>query len=152
MKLHVSELAASVGLHSEPSDWTVVDQEMITQFAVLTGDEQWIHVDPDKARAEGLDGTIAHGFLLLALIGGRFPDCFRIEGASRTINAGLDRVRFLAPVAAGASVRVRGEIADVAQRAGGLRARYSFIFEVKGTEAPVAVADLVLLHMPHEEK
>lgn len=151
MKIQVSELEASVGLQSEPSAWVVVDQDMITKFAELTGDRQWIHVDPERARSEGLDGTIAHGFLLLALIGGRFLECFQIEGASRTINAGLDKVRFLAPVAAGASVRIRGEIAEVSQRASGWRARYSFSVEVEGADAPVAVADLVLLHMPHDE-
>lgn len=151
MKIQVSELEASVGLQSEPSEWVVVDQDMITKFAELTGDRQWIHVDPERARAERLDGTIAHGFLLLALIGGRFLECFQVEGASRTINAGLDKVRFIAPVAAGASVRVRGEIAEVAQRASGLRARYSFSVEVQGADTPVAVADLVLLHMPHDE-
>lgn len=152
MLLHLQDLPDAIGTKSERSEWAVVDQTMVTQFAQLTGDEQWIHVDPERCRAAGMDGTIVHGFLLLSLIGGRFIDCFQIEGASRTINAGLDRVRFLNPVATGSSLRVWGEVVDVALRGGFVRVVYRFTIEVADADAPAAVADLVLLHEPLGEE
>lgn len=150
MKLLTTELPDSVGVQGTPSDWLIIDQQMLDDFAQLTGDHQWIHVDSVKCLREGMPGTIAHGFLLIALMGGKFPQCFELVGASRTINAGLDRVRFLRPVVTGSRIRVHAQISEVSPRPEGLRARYAMRVEVEGEADPAAVAELILLHLAAE--
>ena len=147
MQIPIHEVPSSLGRQGDPSEWIRVDQPMLNQFAALSGDAQWIHMDADRCRSEGMDGTIVHGFFILSLIGGLFTQSIEVVGGSRTINAGLDNVRFLRPVAEGSELRVRGEVADVSERAGGFRVKYRVDVEVAGMDAPAAVADLILLHM-----
>ena len=93
-----SELADAIGETFGPGPWLTVDQEMISAFADLTGDRQWVHIDPDRAAREMPGGkTIAHGYLLLSLLGRLIPELYSVQ-ARTVLNYGVDKLRFLAPV------------------------------------------------------
>ncbi|MEE8426714.1 MAG: MaoC family dehydratase, partial [Woeseiaceae bacterium] len=103
------------------SDWVVIDQYRIDQFAEATGDYQWIHVDTERAAREMPDGkTIAHGYLTLALIPALTGDFVKVENLARAINFGVNKVRFYSPVYAGARVRARAKVLQARRRAGAL--------------------------------
>src|SRR5437588_7462969 len=116
--IEVKDLPAHVGEHLGHSDWHEVTQDQINLFADATGDHQWIHVDPDRAKQGPFGAPIAHGYLTLSLIpalgGGGLP----IEGAKMGVNYGLDRVRFIAPVPAGSKVRARRKLVEAKDGAG----------------------------------
>jgi acyl dehydratase len=128
-----------------PSGWREVSQEMINQFADLTGDHQWIHVDVDRAKLESPFGTtIAHGNLTLSLIDGLRKELTEWSGFRLGVNYGWNRVRFPAPVLAGARVRCYAEIVEVAELGGGwYQVVTRFTVEVEGGEKPACVADSV---------
>jgi acyl dehydratase len=141
----VDEAVAAIGTGLGVSQWFEVEQSRIDEFADVTRDHQWIHVDVERAKTESPYGaTIAHGFLTLSLIPGLSKDNYRVENAKMGINYGLNKVRFLAPVTAGSRVRVRSELAD-AVRAGedavNLTVRHTV--EVDGSQKPAAVAELI---------
>jgi acyl dehydratase len=141
----VDEAVDAIGAELGVSQWFEVEQSRIDEFADVTVDHQWIHVDVERAKTESPYGaTIAHGFLTLSLIPGLSKDNYRVENARMGINYGLNKVRFLAPVTAGSRVRVRSELADVV-RAGedavNLTVRHTV--EVDGSEKPAAVAELI---------
>ena len=141
----VDAAVEAVGAELGVSQWFHVEQSCIDEFADVTRDHQWIHVDVERAKTESPYGaTIAHGFLTLSLIPGLSKDNYRVENAKMGINYGLNKVRFLAPVTAGSRVRVRSELADVV-RAGedavNLTVRHTV--EVDGSEKPAAVAELI---------
>ena len=122
-----------------------IDQSRIDAFADLTMDHQWIHVDVEKAKVESPYGaTIAHGFLTLSLIPGVSKDNYRVENARLGINYGLNKVRFLAPVASGSRIRVRFQLADAAKVDNdtvNLTVRHTV--EIDGMDKPAAVAELI---------
>jgi acyl dehydratase len=102
----VSAIQALAGAAPECSGYIVIDQQTINAFARLTRDEQWIHVDVERAERESAFGsTIAHGFLTLSLVSGFFTECFSFPGRKMAVNYGFDRLRFITPVKAGARVR-----------------------------------------------
>jgi acyl dehydratase len=127
------------------TDWTPIDQKRIDAFADVTGDHQWIHVDPDRARTESPYGTtIAHGFLTLSLIPALSKANYRVENAKMGINYGLNKVRFLAPVAVDSRIRVRSQLLDAAkvdENTVNLTVRHTV--EIAGSEKPAAVADVI---------
>lgn len=129
------------------SDWITVDQQRIDGFADITEDHQFLHVDIEAARSGPFGGTIAHGFLSLSLLShmaetGRPP----IEGATALVNYGFDRVRFLAPVAAGSRVRARFTLVEAAPRAAGqVLFQYRVEVEIEGGERPALMADWLVL-------
>jgi acyl dehydratase len=126
------------------SEWVVVDQERIGQFAQATGDWQWIHVDVERARRESPFGeTVAHGFLTLSLLPYLTQQAIRIEGLRLTLNYGLNRVRFPAPLPAGSRVRVHFTLLAADPIADGMEARWHASFEREGAQKPVCVAELV---------
>jgi len=140
-------MAEHVGHELGVSDWMEIDQESIVRFAEATGDRQWIHVDAERARRESpYGGTIAHGYLTLSLLPamraqvGVVPD-----GVARTINYGLDRVRFVEPVRAGARVRARIELIGVETKAGGVLMRTMNTVEIEGSDRPALVAETLVL-------
>jgi acyl dehydratase len=126
-----------------PSQWREVTQEMIDQFADLTGDHQWIHVDVERAKRESPFGTtIAHGNLTLSLIDGLRKDLTEWSGFKLGVNYGWNKVRFPAPVLAGARVRCYAQIVEVAELADDWHQVITrFTVEVDGSEKPVCVAD-----------
>ena len=102
-----SEVSACVGQEVAVTDWITITQEQVNLFAQATGDHQWIHVDPERAKAGPFGAPIAHGFLTLSLIPRFFELAIHIEGARMGVNYGLNRVRFTSPVPVGSRVRAR---------------------------------------------
>jgi acyl dehydratase len=141
----IDEAIAATGAELGVSRWFEIDQTRIDQFAEVTLDHQWIHVDVDRAKSESPYGaTIAHGFLTLSLIPGLSKENYRVENAKMGINYGLNKVRFLAPVTVGSRVRVRSELADAAKVSDdsvNLTVRHTI--ELDGSEKPAAVAELI---------
>jgi acyl dehydratase len=128
-----------------PSQWREVTQEMINQFADLSGDHQWIHVDPERAKAESPFGTtIAHGNLTLSLIDGLRGDLNDWDGFKLAVNYGWNKVRFPAPVVAGARLRCFAQIVEVSEVGSGWHQVVTrFTVETEGGKKPVCVADSV---------
>ncbi len=134
------------------SPWRLVSQDAIATFAALTGDEQWIHVDPERARLESPYGTtIAHGFLTLSMVSRLLRDAVgAVEGTRMTINYGLEKVRFPAPLPAGARVRARCTMVRLdAVDGGALQATWHVLVEREGATKPCCAADwLVRYYQP----
>jgi acyl dehydratase len=134
-----------VGVETGPSGWREVTQEMIDDFARISGDDQWIHVDVERAKRESPFGTtVAHGNLTLSLIDGLRLDLFDRKGFKLGVNYGWNRIRFPAPVPAGARVRARGEIVSLESVGGGWwQVIQKLTVEVEGNEKPACVAEHV---------
>ncbi|MGV9868006.1 MaoC family dehydratase [Rhodococcus koreensis] len=140
-------LRAAVGEHLGYSDWVEIDQRRIDLFAEATGDHQWIHVDPERAK-DGLFGTtIAHGYLTLSLIPMLVWQVYTIEGVSMGINYGSNTVRFPAPVPVGSRVRAGVELVSVTPGGGGERFVLRVTVEREGGDRPVCVAETVSVVM-----
>lgn len=141
----IDDLRALKGEVVGPSGWREVTQEMINQFAELTGDQQWIHVDVERAKVESPYGTtIAHGNLTLSLIDGLRLDLTEWSGFKLGVNYGWNKVRFPAPVIVGAKLRCYAQIVEVDEiGAGWYQVVTRFTVEVEGGEKPVCVADSV---------
>jgi len=144
------QLRAMVGQELGVSDWTTVDQPRIGQFADCTGDRQWIHVDPERARRQSpFRTTIAHGYLCLSLIGGLIQEMgVAPENTQAAFNYGLDRVRFIAPVKAGARVRLRSRLLAMDDRGPGqYLLKVENTMEIEGEDKPALTAEtLVMLY------
>ena len=133
-----------VGTELGVSPWVAVGQDLIDDFARVTGDDQFIHVDPVRARAESpYGGTIAHGFLTLSLLPVMARQVLpRTQGTRARINYGFDKIRFLAPVPAGARVRARFRLlAAEPRRPGELTLKYEVTLELEGGTQPALVAE-----------
>lgn len=134
----------SVGRDLGRTDWLPIAQERIDLFAQATGDHQWIHVDPVRAAAGPFGGCIAHGYLTLALANFFLPQLVRYERLKVGVNYGCERVRFPAPVKAGARVRGHGMVvAAEAVAGGGVQATVRITVEVEGNDKPGCVADTI---------
>lgn len=131
------------------SPWREITQEAITQFAGITGDQQWIHVDVDRARRESSYGTtIAHGFLTLALTSRLLRDAVgTLDGTRMSINYGLNKVRFPAPVPAGSRVRARCTLHHLAPIDGGVQATWRVLIERDGSTKPCCAAEWVVRYL-----
>jgi acyl dehydratase len=144
----LDEIKAAVGTEIGVSDWVEVSQDRINQFAEATCDEQWIHVDQERAAKEMPGGkTIAHGLLSLALAPLFIRSVIGLKGLRNTLNYGADRIRYLAPVPAGSRLRGRVTVAaaeDVPPD--GLRVNYHLEIEIEGGKKPACVAELIALH------
>jgi acyl dehydratase len=137
----LEELKGMVGQELGVSDWLEVTQEAVDAFAEATNDHQWIHVDPERAKATPFGGTIAHGLYTLSL-GPQFSYAlFEIANVAFGLNYGYDKVRFPAPVPVGARVRMRATLSNVADVAGGLQITITQTFEIEGAEKPACVAE-----------
>lgn len=124
------------------SDWVIIDQNRIDQFAEATGDYQWIHVDTERAAAELADGkTIAHGYLTLSLIPALTDNFVDFKNLARAINFGVNKVRFYTPVRSGARVRARATVRQARRRSGALLLTSEVRIEVEGERKPACVAE-----------
>jgi acyl dehydratase len=143
-----SEFKAAVGTEIGASDWIEITQERINKFAEATCDEQWIHVDQERAKSEMPGGkTIAHGLLSLALAPLFIRSVIGLKGLRNTLNYGADRIRYLSPVPAGSLLRGRVTIAEVEDvPPDGLRVNYHLVIEIEGGKKPACVAELIALH------
>jgi acyl dehydratase len=126
-----------------PSDWLVVTQERIDQFAQATGDEQWIHVDPKRASASPFGTTVAHGFLTLSLLSWFLSNIVQIHGVSMGVNYGVNRVRFTAPVWVGTRLRAHFKLLSLEPIDGGMQLTWSARIEQEGNRKPCCVAEWV---------
>ena len=143
-----NEIKSAVGTEIGVSDWIEVSQERINQFAEATCDEQWIHVDQERAKKELPGGTtIAHGLLSLALAPLFIRSVMGLKGLRNTLNYGADRIRYLAPVPAGSRLRGRVTVAEAEDvPPDGLRVNYHLVIEIEGGKRPACVAELIALH------
>jgi acyl dehydratase len=146
----IEGLKSLVGREIGPSEWRTVSQEDIDRFAELSGDDQWIHVDVERARKESPFGTtVAHGNLTLSLIDGLRKDLIASSGFALGVNYGWNTVRFPAPVPAGSRVRGRAEVISVDEVGGGWwQVVTRFTLEVEGNEKPCCVGDSVGRALP----
>jgi acyl dehydratase len=137
-------LQERLGTNLGVSSWRTVTQEDITTFAKLTGDEQWIHVDPERAKTGMFGRTIQHGFLTLGLATGFLWEVCTIDGFGVVLNYGLNKVRFPAPLLVDSRIRMHVDLAEVKDLNGkGAEAVYRLTYEVEGETKPCCVADLV---------
>ena len=143
-----NELKSAVGTEAGVSDWVEITQDRINKFADATGDEQWIHVDTERAARESPGGTtIAHGLLSLSLIPMFMRGIVGLKGLKNTLNYGANRIRYLTPVPAGSRLRARVTIAeaeDVPPDA--LRVTYKVTIELEGGKRPACVAEVIGQH------
>jgi acyl dehydratase len=141
----IEELKGLVGETIGPSDWREVTQELIDQFAEVSGDDQWIHVDPERAKTESPFGTtVAHGNLTLSMIDGFRSGLMESSGFKMGVNYGWNRVRFPAPVPAGSRIRASIETLSVDDLGGGWhQIAQKWTVEVEGNEKPACVAESV---------
>ncbi|KOV56225.1 MaoC family dehydratase [Streptomyces sp. MMG1121] len=129
------------------TDWLEITQERVDTFADATGDHQWIHTDPQRAKEGPFGGPIAHGYLTLSLIIPLFGDLLHITGISMSVNYGLEKVRFPSPVPVGARIRLHGTVESVEEIKGdGVQTRLAFTVEAEGNAKPVCVAQAVYRH------
>jgi acyl dehydratase len=144
-------LGESVGRELGLSDWVAIDQPRIDAFASCTGDRQWIHVDVERAKRESpFRGPIAHGYLALAMVA---PLAMQVgvipRDAAAGLNYGIDKVRFLAPVPAGARVRLRVVLVGIEPREGGQVVMKTLnTMELEGSEKPALIAETLVLLVP----
>jgi len=142
------QLLDLVGQELGTSEWFAVDQERINQFADVTEDHQFIHVDPERAVAAGLDGTIAHGMLTLSMIVGFCRDFApALEGSKMVINYGFDKVRFASPVKVNDRIRAVAVLAEARERAGQLLVKAKVTIEIEGETKPALIAEWLTLHL-----
>ena len=141
-----SELANYIGQDLGVSPWFQIEQSRIDDFARVTEDYQWIHLDVERAQTESPYGnTIAHGFLILSLMPHLVGQSFEISERSMGINYGMDRVRFTNAVKAGASIRARVSLAEYLEIKGGGKYKLNVVVEIKDEAKPACVAELIAL-------
>ncbi len=139
-----AELESLVGQDIGTSDWYEVTQDKVNMFADATGDHQWIHVDVERAKKElPTGGTIAHGYLTLSLIPMLAAQILRVEGVTRGINYGANKVRFTNMVPVGSKVRAHQRLLDAQPKAGGLQLINEFTLEIEGQDRPACVAQTI---------
>ena len=149
--LSVEDYQKLVGREVGRTDWIRIDQKMIDAFAVLTGDDQFIHINPKRAATSAFGTTIAHGFLTLSLIGGQGPKTVPpIAGARAGLNFGFERVRFVRPVPCGSDIRIVFVLKGLEQRAPGQYCRRFFVtVEIRGKDKPALVAEWLTVALVH---
>jgi acyl dehydratase len=142
------EIKSAIGAEIGVSPWIEITQDRIDQFADATCDEQWIHVDQERAKKELPGGrTIAHGLLSLSLAPMMIRSVMGLKGLRNTLNYGADRIRYLSPVPAGSKIRGRTTIAETEDvPPDGLRVNYLVVIEIEGGQRPACVAELIALH------
>jgi len=143
------QLDALVGKELGVSDWFAIDQQRVNDFADVTLDHQFIHVDPERARATQFKGTIAHGFLTLSLLVHLcLPFIPEPENRELVVNYGFDKIRFVAPVRTGKRIRARSALGSVEERKPGqIVLRVDVTVEIEGEHKPALVAEWLSLHV-----
>jgi acyl dehydratase len=140
----VEGVQSLVGKHLGYSNWVTITQEQVNQFADATGDHQWIHVDPERAKKESpFGGPIAHGYLTLSLLPGLLPDILDVSGFRMGVNYGTEKVRFPSPVPVGSRVRAGATLAAATPFEGGIAMNMDVTVEVEGGSKPAMVATVV---------
>ncbi len=141
-KIAYADLESLVGQEVGVSDWHTIDQNRVNLFADATGDHQWIHVDVEKA-TKAMGGPIAHGFLTLSLLPMLGAEVLRVDGVTRGINYGSDKVRFTNMVPVGSKVRLRQKCLSVEAKSGGKQMKMEATVEIEGKDRPALVAESI---------
>ena len=149
LRIHCRELLSHAGTKLGVSPWHTVSQDQVDRFAEATGDHQWIHVDPERARHTPFGSTIAHGYLTLSLWPALLDEVLVIEGCSMVLNYGLNRVRFPSAVPVGSRVRLHVELADVEENPdSSLQTTFGIVVELEGSDKPCCVAESLFRYYP----
>ena len=143
-----ADLKSALGEHLGYSEWLEMTQDRIDKFADATGDQQWIHVDPERAKQGPFGACIAHGYLTLALVNLFLPQILEVRGISMGVNYGSDRLRFPAPVPVGSRSRGGAELIQVEEVKGGVQATIRVTVEVEGQERPACVVETISRYYP----
>ncbi|MEL6792209.1 MAG: MaoC family dehydratase [Pseudomonadota bacterium] len=149
--LTYAEMPNKIGEHLGTSDWLTIEQSMVNQFAECTLDNQWIHVDPERASRESpFGGPVAHGYLTLSLVAGLSMQLgVAPKGTAAALNYGLEKVRFLTPVLVGARVRLHVKLAGFEEKAPGqFLTTFENTLEVEGAEKPALIATTLAMLVP----
>ena len=140
----VQDLKDLVGVELGPTEWHVVDQAAIDGFADLTGDHQWIHVDPEHAKDSPFGSTIAHGLYSLSRTPAFFEELMAFDGFTHSLNYGYDRIRFLHPLPVDSRIRMRAEVTDVEQTSPGqVNVVTKLTVEADGIDKPILIANSI---------
>ena len=137
----LTELPGLVGQRLGPTEWREMTQQRVNEFADVTEDHNYIHVDPDRAKDSPFGGTIAHGYLSVALLAPISQALLDVSDAATSVNYGMDRLRFPAPLRVGAQFRGAGEVVEVTDIKGGMQVKVTLTLEVRDQERPALVAD-----------
>jgi acyl dehydratase len=143
----VSEVIDLVGRDLGESDWIEITQKRIDTFADATEDHQWIHCDPERAAGGPFGTTIAHGYLTLSLIIPMIEEILVIKNKTTSINYGLDKVRFTAPVPVGSRIRLKASMLDASEVPSGVQVTLNCVIEIEGQQRPACVATVVHRHL-----
>jgi len=135
-----TDVAGLAGTDLGYTDWVEITQQQVNTFADATGDHQWIHVDPERAKDGPFGAPIAHGFLTLSLAVTFWTELLEVEGVTTKVNYGLDKVRFISPVKVGARVRMNAVVAEVTEIGGGYQPTVDQTIEIDGATKPAVVA------------
>ncbi len=146
-----AELKAAEGNHLGYSDWLEITQDRIDKFADATGDHQWIHVDPERAKDGPFGACIAHGYLTQSLVNMFLPQIVEVRGISMGVNYGADKLRFPAPVPVGSRIRGGGELLKVEEVKGGVQVTIRVTVEIEGGDRPGCVIDTISRYYPEEK-
>jgi acyl dehydratase len=141
--IDITDLPSKVGEHIGYSGWHPVTQEQVNLFADATGDHQWIHVDPERAKSGPFGGPIAHGYLTLSLIPALLPEVLAVSGITMGVNYGTNKVRFPSPVPVGSELRLGLTLAAVEEVQGGVQVTLDVVLEVKDAPKPSCAAQVV---------
>jgi acyl dehydratase len=139
----IEDFAQAKGESFGPTEWVEIDQARVNTFAEATGDHQWIHVDPDRAKSGPFGVTIAHGFLTLSLLPDLLGRLYAVENVKMGINYGLNKVRFPAPVPVGKRVRMISVITEVREGEGFVESVVTSTIEIEGSPKPACVVESV---------
>jgi acyl dehydratase len=145
---HPAELKDAQGEHLGCSEWLEIDQNRINLFADATGDHQWIHVDPERAKDGPFGKCIAHGYLTLSLVNLFLPQIIDVQGISMGVNVGCEKIRFPSPVPVGSRVRGSGELVSVEEVKGGIQSVVRVTVEIEGQDKPACVVDTISRYFP----
>ena len=137
----IGDAPLHLGRRIGPTEWQQMTQERVSQFAEVTGDHNFIHVDPARARQTPFGGTIAHGYLTLSLLGPISQQLLVVTDAATSVNYGLNKLRFPAPLPVGAEFRGLGELVEVTPFESGVQVTAAFTVEVKGAAKPALAAE-----------
>ncbi len=143
-----ADLKGAVGQHLGTSEWLEITQDRINLFADATGDHQWIHVDPDRAKDGPFGACIAHGYLTQSLVNMFLPEILEVRGISMGINYGADKLRFPAPVPVGSKLRGTGELLSAEDIKGCVQAVIRVTVEIEGNDRPACVIDTISRYYP----
>jgi acyl dehydratase len=146
--VHIDKFKELVGTHLGYSDWHRVTQEQINLFADATGDHQWIHVDPERAKSGPFGTAIAHGYLTLSLAPGLLHEVLVVEGTSMGVNYGCNKVRFPAPVPVDSNLRIGVAVKDADDVTNGVQVVLELTCETEGSTKPSCVAEVVYRYFP----